>query len=365
MPRTHPSGIQPVPGRRRTRTLCAALTLAAAAAAIAQAPVYPPPADAPQAAPHVQPQPRPPGRFRRFFANTLGVIADATGQSLTANLAHAITGGISDWFERKAGAKTSSRPAYSGTATDYPYQSAGYPPTYAPSPVDQGQQPQYSAEFYDPATGTATVPDPYAATAATESDAGLLFAGLAYEVHLLAPDGGTVPVNPAAHEFHTGDRFIVLYRPTLPGRMQVYNINPAGRETQIDALDIAAGQLARLGPYEFAAMRGDEQLRLILAPCATQSAPLLTRDIVNVAQAYGGQSGYQINDAYAAASPDSLQFNSCTSVASRSATAMRTRDIRKVAVEDLTAFAFDPIAAQERASGDFAPRELTIVFHHR
>jgi hypothetical protein len=212
-------------------------------------------------------------------------------------------------------------------------------------------------QYYDPATGAAVSADPnLVAAAASTSSPDALYAGLAYEVHFLMPDGTTTPVNPATHEFHTGERFIVFYRPTLPGHMDVYNINPAGVQTQIDALDIAAGQLSRLGPYEFAALSGEEQLRLILTPCSSSTVPFVTRDIVNVSQTV-------TPGAMAPGAPLGLQ--ACAGAATRSIRSVRTRDIRKVAVDGTTAFALDPVSLQEQTSGGVAPREITIVLHHR
>jgi hypothetical protein len=206
-------------------------------------------------------------------------------------------------------------------------------------------------QFFDAQTGAAAVPDPVFAQALAAPDAGGgVFAGLAFEVHAVLPGGAMTPVNPATHEFRTGDRFIVVYRPTLPGQMTVFNINPAGVQTQIDRVDLAAGQLAQLGPYEFAAMTGDEQLRLVLSPCSTPELLATTRDIVNVANA-------------APAAP-ALNLAAC-SPATRSIRDVPTRDIRKVGVEGTTAFALDPVSASEFSSGQVAPREVTIVFRHR
>jgi hypothetical protein len=181
------------------------------------------------------------------------------------------------------------------------------------------------------------------------SDSGL-YAGLAYEVHAQAPDGSTAPVNPATHEFRTGDRFVLYYRPTLPGRIDVYNINPAGQETRIDSAEIAAGQLAQLGPCEFTALTGDEQLRLVLSPCTTPEMAMTTRDIVKVdAPAMDGGG---------------LSLATC-GPATRSATSgLRTRDIRKVGVEGTTGFALDALSEQEASSGQLAPREIRIGFRH-
>src|SRR5262249_26549699 len=161
-----------------------------------------------------------------------------------------------------------------------------------------------------------------------------LYAGIAYEVHAVRPAvGDSVPVNPATYEFHTGDRFLVYYRPSMPGRMEVYNVNPLGQTTQIDSVNMAAGQLSKLGPYEFAATKGDESLRIVLSPCSTPQLLVASRDIINVsntlqpsAQAGGG-----------------VQLGSCSALTTRSVEkggkgGVRTRDIRNVALDGGTSF---------------------------
>ena len=304
-------------------------------------PTYVPPADVAPAAPLPDPyqqlvvpvpvgapvvsavQPR--TSIRDIFAGTLAAAANVTGMTLVAGLTQAITGGLANWFSRRTGAPP-------GAATSQP------PAEVAPVPaVVDGSY----------ATGTSTAGGPAVVTGGADAS---LYAGLAYEVHAIGPDGATVPVDPATHEFRTGERFVVHYRPVLPGRMEVYNINPAGRETQIDDAELAAGQLATLGPYEFASLKGDERLRLVLTPCTRPELVLATRDIVKVsAVTAGGQA---------------LGMATC-GVVTRSTAAPATRDIRKVAVDGATAFALDPVSADERATGRFAPREVTIVFRHR
>jgi hypothetical protein len=85
--------------------------------------------------------------------------------------------------------------------------------------------------------------------------------------------------------FHTGDRFQVYYRPNLPGRVQVINIDPRGSPTNIDAVEVAAGQLVALGPYQFVDMKGDEMLKLVLEPCSSPVLTAATRGILKVAAA--------------------------------------------------------------------------------
>ena len=57
-----------------------------------------------------------------------------------------------------------------------------------------------------------------------------LHAGIAYEVHLIGRDGAARPVDPARHVFRTNDEFVVYYRPSLPGRVKVLDIDPRGNE---------------------------------------------------------------------------------------------------------------------------------------
>jgi hypothetical protein len=259
------------------------------------------------------------------------------------------------------GTYSTSTPAYPGqiTSTD-PTQ-----PTYS-TQSPYGQQPgQYatqpygtgatatdpytaSTQYYDPRTGqtVASNSTPYAPGA----DASALYAGVAYEVHAMRPDGSTMPVNAATYEFHTGDRFLVHFRPSLPGRMEVYNINPLGRQTRIDSVNMAAGQLTTLGPYQFAATQGDESLRLVLSPCGNEGLYAQTRDIVNVS---GGTPA------------GALSLANCGAPTTRSVQGVKTRDIMKVAVDGTTSFALDPVTQPELSSGQLASREVTIYFHHR
>ncbi len=308
--------------------------------------------------------------MRLLFAQSLAAAAQSMGTSLIAGLSQALTGGLTAWLDRR------TRPRTAADASDVSPQTASQP------------VPQQPVQFFDAQTGQPVAPDPslvaadtvltqqaavplpveqpfpdasqplpvtqdptYVASATVD-----LFAGLAYEVHALSADGQTIPVNPATHEFRTGDQFVVLLRPTLPGRIEVYNVNAAGQQTQIDLQVIAAGQLTRLGPYQFAALTGDEQLKLVLVPCSTPALTAATRDIVNVA-------GPVVE------SGAGLDLVTCQP-AVRSLNRVRTRDIRtrdilKVAVEGQTGFALDAVTAQERATGNLAPREVTIVMRHR
>jgi hypothetical protein len=251
--------------------------------------------------------------MRDVFAGTLAAVLQASGSTLALGLAQAVTGGLTGWFGRKLNPR--SGPSAEAAAA--------------------------------PVTPVAPVPPDSSAVAADVP----LVAGLAFEVHALGANGASVPVDPATHQFRTGDRFVVYFRPALPGYMDVYNVNAAGIVTHIDSLELAAAQLTRLGPYEFAALTGDEQLRLVLSPCSTPALVGATRDIVKVPDAVPTSPG--------------LAIHSCAGPVTRSLSDVPTRDIRKVAVEGNTGFALDPLSPDELASGQLATREVTIRFQHR
>lgn len=308
--------------------------------------------------------------LKRLFAGTLATVAQTTGTTLLVGLTQVITGGLTDWFSRKLKVQPGTVPGMVPDAQAFPPAPAFPPPppgTPAPPPEflppppvfadsQQVAPPEFAnapppPQFFDAQTGAVTAPDPaFAAALAAPADSTAVFAGLAYEVHAVGPNGATMPVNPATHEFRTGDRFVVFYRPTLPGQMDVINVNPAGQRTQIDRVDLAAGQLAQLGPYEFAALTGDEQLKLVLSPCQTPALMAATRDIINVSAA--------------PVSTPEFSLAGCSPV-TRSIRDVQTRDIRKVAVEGTTGFALDPVSAAEFSSGQVTPREVTISFRHR
>ena len=182
---------------------------------------------------------------------------------------------------------------------------------------------------------------------------GALYAGIAYEVHILGADGTfSTPVNPATYEFHTGDKFMVYYRPSLPGHMEIHNINAAGKQTLIDSSIMAAGAMVGLGPYQFTNDAGDESLLLVLSPCSTPQLLTTTRDIVKVDATTQAPQG------------KAVQLGDCGAPTSRGLD-VRTRDIEKVAVEGTTSFALDPVSPKELKAGQVTPREIPIVFHHR
>jgi hypothetical protein len=250
-------------------------------------------------------------------------------------------------------------------ATGYPstgvptYPTTTYPTTTA-SPADVTPTGVYPgatvpAAGYPPGTylaanaGSPVPRDAESATAATGSTSTqpTLYAGLAYEVHALDANGGSTVVDPASYTFHSGDRFVVHFRPSLPGQMEVYNINASGKRTRIDSTRLAAGQLTTLGPYQFTRDTGDESLKFVLTACSTPDLLTRTRDIVNVG-------------ANAASAP-AIHLAPCGTTTR----GIQTRDIQKVALDQTTSFALDPLSPSEVASGQVAPREFMIRFHHQ
>jgi hypothetical protein len=190
-----------------------------------------------------------------------------------------------------------------------------------------------------------------------------LYAGLAYEVHAIGRSGETRTVDPATHYFATGDRFVVMYRPSLPGQVALYNITfapdgrPLGPEKLIDTVNVAAGELTRLGPYEFRYNQGRESLRLILTACRNDALMATTRDIVKVDEMPVASQP--------STAPAAINFQNCSTVAARGVDRPQTRDIVKVSAEEGTMFALDPVSPQEIQAGNIAPRELTLTFNHR
>ena len=178
-----------------------------------------------------------------------------------------------------------------------------------------------------------------------------LQAGLAYEVHLIGSDGATRAVDPARHVFHTGDRFQVYYRPTLPGRVDVTNVDPRGNESRIDNVEVAAGQLAALGPYRFVEAKGRETLKLVLQPCSSPVLTAATRAIVKA-----GASSATAN------AP--LRIGECGDTKTRAVHA-KTRTITKTTMDGSTAFALDALSADELKSGRVGSREVLISLQHR
>lgn len=175
--------------------------------------------------------------------------------------------------------------------------------------------------------------------------------GVAYEVHLVDERGGSQVVDPAQHVFRTGDRFQVYFRPALPGRVTVSNVDPRGNELRIDQSQVAAGQLATLGPYRFVDTKGRETLKLRLEPCNSPTLMATSRAIVKTAAAAPGNAA-------------SLRIGDCSEALTRG-NAAKTRAIPKAALDGATNFALDPMGRDEIASGQLMARELAITLQHR
>jgi hypothetical protein len=331
--------------------------------------------------------------MRALFAQSLASVAQSTGTAAVVAVAEGLTGALQSWFDNRRQRKgangalgnnyypPNAAPA-PAPVTNYPNDAPMAPQGYpAPSPDAGGYPTSGDPNAYPGSNGYPTPGDPNAypssngyPTPATDpylptqggyptptpaSTPGQLYAGVAYEIHLLQPNGATAPVDPTTYTFRTGDQFSVYYRPSLPGRVDVFNINAAGQNAQIDSSIVAAGELASLGPYQFTELQGEETLILKLSPCATQATYAMTRNIVKVQGAPGyGQAGNAPNDP--------LGFDNCNNTSTRGLKSKpKTRDIRKVSVEGGTSFALDPISPDELGGGDMAPRQVTITLHHR
>jgi hypothetical protein len=260
---------------------------------------------------------------------------------------------------------------YPAAATAYPNSGAQYPGAPTPNAAYPGNAypaPNYQSataansssgtQVYDAQTGQlVTGPSIYTSRGtATESS---IYAGIAYEVDSVGADGQLTPVNTATYEFHTGDKFKVYYRPSLPGHMEIYNVNPKGQQTLIDSSNMAAGQMVELGPYQFTNLSGDETLHLVLSPCSSPQLLAATRDIVRM-----DASPQTAPQAPGVPTMPVVNLASCGAPTPRGLD-IHTRDIEKIAVDGTTSFALDPLSHQEMSSGQVTPREATIVFHHR
>ncbi|MEJ0086393.1 MAG: hypothetical protein WDO72_11955 [Pseudomonadota bacterium] len=365
----------------KTTTRCVVLSLALIGTCAAQTP-YPQTGYPQQPYQQFQQQPAGQSPMRAMFASSVAQMAQATGSAAIVAVADGLTGALKTWFDNKRvkkgangalgnnyypapvaapipGTPMTPQSYPAGTAPDggsypqpgdpnaYPASApydpnASYPPTDAYPPADAYPP----TNTYPPAGGGYQAP-----AAAPPSQ---LYAGIAYEIHLLQPDGSTLPVDPASYNFRTGDQFRVYYRPSLPGRVDVFNINALGQNSQIDSSVVAAGQLASLGPYQFTDSQGEETLILKLSACVTPQTYAITRTIV---KAQGAPNQVANNP---------MGFDDCNNTATRGLKKTpKTRDIRKVSVEGGTAFALDPISPAELGSGDMSPRQVTITLHHR
>jgi hypothetical protein len=341
--------------------------------------------------------PPPSGRFRDIFAGTLALVLQQTGTQVSASIAQGVSGSIANWFARKSmpasaaypgyapGYQTQAYPStgavtgYSGAPTGYPGAPTGYPGSDPSTgagayPGTNGYQvtpsdPTATGATPYPSTATATYPPASGYPSATGNPTSTVYAGMAFEVHLLTADGRDTAVDPTTYLFNTGDRFLVYYRPSLPGTVQIFNTNPLGQTSRIDTVNIAAGQLATLGPYQFTDNKGDETLQLLLSPCSDSNLLAATRDIVKVGGTAGATAGVNGGPAngglanYGLAS-GGLALPACSAAATRGVKP-KTREIRKVGVDGGTSYALDAVSQQELSSGQYDSRAVKIGFHHR
>lgn len=277
------------------------------------------------ASPAPYPEPLPPRQsVRVLFAQSLAGVLQSTLSAASLGLTQLLVGRISDWFARK------HDPGVVSTSSVVPpYPAAVYP----------GGMPAQPPPGYTPTVDG----DPAGYS---------LQAGVAYEVHWLRPDGQSLPIDPVHHVFSTGDRILVLLRPSLPGWIDVFNLDAAGRETLLDSRTMAGGELLTLGPYEFVDVKGQDLLRLLVAPCSSPQLIARTRSLINVA--------------VTSTSRERGAMPGCIDARTRAAAPRPpTRTIRKVSQDDSTYFALDPVSSQELATGSLQPREIQIVLQHR
>lgn len=277
-----------------------------------------------------------------FLATLLGVLAQGLGSSLSQGMG----GSITRWFEARSATPASTAPPSA------PANSAAELANAAGNALSNGA--------VGPSAGTSPAP---------------LYAGIAFEVHAVTNDGAAAPVDPAQHVFHTGDRFMVFYRPNLPGRVDIFNLDPQNRESRIDASEVGAGQLVTLGPYRFVDTKGAEVLRIVLSPCDAR-----VRGVRNIARADGSASApvdspmlpstslaptSSSSMPMTAGSPSRLQLSPCSASRPTAVASRGRRDIQRVVRDGDTSFALDAIDGREIEMRAFAPREISIAMTHR
>ena len=301
---------------------------------------------------------------RSLFALT---IATLVAQGIGSGLSQGLGGSIVKWFRGADGAAdsiTTIGAASSHSASAMSSMKAANLvggttnaiPTGSPALTAEASAygPRYPGQrpYRGPTTGAPTSGSLGTAQAPrADVPGGELQAGIAYEVHRLDPRGNAIAVDPVRHTFRTNDRFQVFYRPTLPGRIDVVNVNPDGVTTRIETVAVAAGALATLGPYRFVGTRGEESLRLVMRPCTTPALQVATRNIVRASTSISATSGTPV------------RLTGCDEVGTRSIGA-RPRSIVKASVDGTTAFALDRVTAAEISAGSIAPREVTIRLRH-
>ena len=177
-----------------------------------------------------------------------------------------------------------------------------------------------------------------------------VLAGVAFQVSLVGADGRRTLIDPAQRTFATGEKFEIAYRPNFPGVVEVYNIDPVGKEERIDRVQLGAAQLATLGPYEFVDAKGSETLRIVLRPCmgSVADAPGMASRGITRAQIRPELAGALM------ACDDRRQQQLLPPA----------RGIARVSNEGGTNYALDPVSKAEIDSGRLAAREVLIRFVH-
>ena len=320
---------------RGIAAVCAIVLAAQALPALAAAPILLAQAD--QGQTQAPSEPMPAGSTNRSIFLSL----------FATNFVPIVANGLANWFRNKVfGADGQGAPAQEGQAGA---AAAAAPPVAAVPPA--GAAPPAGAV---PAADQTPAPaaDAVATRGASAAD-GEVHAGIAYQVWLLGRDGSRTPVDPANRVFASGERFEVDYRPNFPGTIEVFNIDPVGKQERIDRLELAAAELGKLGPYEFGGEKGEEKLRIVLYPC------LSSRTAGGTATSRG-ISKVQIR-------PEVTQaLGGCQADAGKEAPPpVATRGISKVAREGGTSFALDPVGQGEIASGKILPREILLRFQHQ
>lgn len=272
------------------------------------------------------------GNTRSLFLGTIAaMVAQSLGSGIGSALSEGIGGSITRWFNSEPSPSAGSTAA----ATPVPAPRLG-----GNSSMRQASE-RKARKLTDPKLQPAVdIPAPVE-----------LHAGVAFEVHRIDRKGKAKAVDPARHAFRTGDRFQVFYRPSLPGRVKVVNVNPSGQKTRIETVDVAAGELVALGPYEFVDAKGDETLKLILEPCSTPLLTASTRSIIKTT-------------AVAADAKPPIQIRDCGDLKSRDSSTT-TRSIRKSTMVGSTAFALDRLTKDEMRTGNVGARSIQITLRHR
>ena len=269
------------------------------------------------------------------FGSDGGYSGGGTGNSsrsvflsiFAANFIPGIANGLSKWFTGRIGNDRAELTSSSGAVAseEGPSGEGGVTPATSPRPV---------------------VSDSLA-VAKDAVPVDVAHAGFAFRVQLITAEGSRSDVDPTRQTFSSGQQFELSYRTNLPGRVVVFNLDPRGQEREIDRVELQAGELNVLGPYEFVDATGEDTLRLVFQPCIPRIDS--GRGIAKVAM---------VREDVARA------IGKCQPEASADRD-KPTRSIVKVTRDTGTHFALDRLTDEELRTGAVAPRETRIVFQHR